>query len=325
MKAMQLAKPRPIYDRPLALVDLPEPEPGPGEVKIRVQACGLCHTDLHTVEGDLPLPRLPLVPGHQVVGVVESVGEGVETIAPGARVGVPWLNSTCGGCAFCARGEENLCDNAVFTGYHVDGGYAEVMTAPADFVSPLPESFDAEQAAPLLCAGIIGYRALRLSGMAKGERLGLYGFGASAHVAIQVAIHSGAEVYVFTRGEAHRRLARELGATWTGAASDTAPALLDRAILFAPAGGLVIDMLRALRKGGSATVASISMSPIPEIDYGRYLYGERVLRSVTASTRRDAAELLALAEEIPIRTEVEVFPLEEANEGLIRLRESTIR
>jgi propanol-preferring alcohol dehydrogenase len=307
------------------MVELPEPEPAAGQVRLRVLTCGLCHTDLHTVEGDLELPKLPLVPGHQVVGIVDRLGEGVEGIAEGTRVGVPWLHRTCGTCPFCGRDEENLCDNAEFTGLHVDGGYAEQMVAPADFVYPLPERFDEVQVAPLLCAGIIGYRALRLSEVRPGEKLGLFGFGASAHVAIQVAIHRGIETYVFTRGEEHKRLAEELGAVWTGSAADNPPEPLDRAILFAPAGRLVVDMLRVLRKGGTASIASIYMSPIPEFDYGEYLYGERTLRSVTASTRQDARELLEVAAEIPVRTAVECFPLAEANEALIRLRDSTIR
>ncbi len=325
MKAMQFREPGIIYNKPLVLVDLPEPVPGVGEVRIRVLTCGICHTDLHTVEGDLVLPRLPLVPGHQVVGIVDRLGEGVEDIAVGMRVGVPWLHETCGSCFFCGREEENLCDDARFTGLHVDGGYAELMVAPAPFVYPLPDSFDAEGVAPLLCAGIIGYRALRLSDVQPGEKLGLFGFGASAHVAIQVAIHRGIETYVFTRGEEHKQLARELGAFWTGSAAENPPKPLDRTILFAPAGNMVIDMLRVLRKGGTASIASIFMSRIPEFDYGKYLQGERTLRSVTASTRTDARELLALAAEIPIRTEVESFPLEEANEALTKLRERSIR
>lgn len=325
MKAMQLREPATIYNKPLSLVDLPDPEPGAGEVRIRVVTCGLCHTDLHTVEGDLSLPKLPLVPGHQVVGFVDRLGEGVVDFEVGARVGVPWLHKTCGTCYFCGREEENLCDHANFTGLHVDGGFAELMVAPAAFVYPLPDRFNAEEVAPLLCAGIIGYRALRLSDVQPGEKLGLFGFGASAHVAIQVAIHRGIETYVFTRGEEHKRLASELGAVWTGNAADNPPERLDRAILFAPAGTMVIDMLRVLRKGGTASIASIYMSPIPEFDYGKYLQGERTLRSVTASTRADARELLALAAEIPVRTEVESFPLAEANEALIRLRERSIR
>jgi propanol-preferring alcohol dehydrogenase len=321
---MLLRTPRSVEAAPLESVELPVPEPGPGEIRLRVRACGLCHTDLHTVEGELPLPKLPVVPGHQIVGVVEARGPGATRFAPGARVGVPWLHETCGKCNACQRGDENLCDRARFTGYHVDGGYAQFATAPERFAHPLPMSFGDAEAAPLLCAGIIGYRALRLSEVRPGERLGLFGFGASAHIAIQVARHWGCETWVFTRGAEHRDLAKHLGAAWVGTAEDEPPGLLDRAISFAPAGHLIPAALGRLRKGGTLALAGIHLDRIPEMSYS-LLYGERTLRSVTASTRRDAEELLALAPVIPFRTEVERFPLEDANQALQRLKASRIR
>jgi propanol-preferring alcohol dehydrogenase len=313
-----------VEESPLSLRDLPTPQPGPGEILLRVRACGVCHTDLHTVEGELALPRLPVVPGHQVVGTVAEVGEGVRTFRPGDRVGVPWLYSSCGTCAFCRRGEENLCENAQFTGLHVDGGYAEYMVARADFAYPIPEHFSDAEAAPLLCAGIIGYRSLRLSEVKPGERLGLFGFGASAHLAIQVARHWGCEVFVFTRSEEHRRLAQDLGAAWTGAPDQEPPAPLDRAILFAPAGHLVHNVLRALRRGGTLAINAIHMSPIPELPYA-LLYWERTIRSVANSTRRDAQEFLQVAAEIPVQTTVEEYPLEEANRALAQLKRGQVR
>lgn len=324
MKAMVLRRPRPIADRPLVLEEVPLPEPGPGEIRLRVRACGVCHTDLHTVEGDLKLPRLPLIPGHQIVGVVEKRGEGVEHFELGQRVGVPWLNWACGECEFCRKGLENLCPNAKFTGLHVDGGYAEYAIVPEAFAYPIPEGFSDSQAAPLLCAGIIGYRALRLSEAKARERLGLFGFGASAHVTIQVARHLGCEVYVFTRTKGHQGLAQELGATWVGPPQEKPPRQLDSAIIFAPAGWLVPEALRALRPGGTLALAGIHMTPIPELSY-ELLYGERTVRSVANMTREDARELLELAEKIPIQTEVEVYPLAEANEVLLRLKEGRIR
>ena len=324
MQAMALTRPAPIESEPLVLMEVPTPEPAPGEVRIRVRACGICHTDLHVVEGELPAAKLPLIPGHQIVGIVDTLGPGVARFRVGDRVGVPWLHSACGVCAYCRRGQENLCDDATFTGYQVDGGYAQYTVAPADFTYALPAGFPDLEAAPLLCAGIIGYRALRLSEIRPGERLGLYGFGASAHIAIQIARHWGCEVYVFTRGENHRRLAEALGAAWTGAAEDTPPAPLDAAIIFAPAGRLVPEALRALRKGGTLALAGIYMTPIPPLDYA-LLYGERTVRSVANSTRQDALELLKVAAEIPVHTEVEVFPLAEANRALRLLTEGKIQ
>jgi propanol-preferring alcohol dehydrogenase len=324
MKAMLLRMPRPAEERPLEWADLPTPEPRPGEIRIAVRACGVCHTDLHTVEGDLKLPKLPLVPGHQVVGIVEARGDGADRFQVGDRVGVPWLHWTCGECEFCRRGLENLCRRAQFTGLHTDGGYAEAMVVHQDFAYPIPAAFSDAEAAPLLCAGIIGYRALRLSEVQPGQRLGLYGFGASAHVTIQVARHRGCQVYVFTRREGHRRLARELGAVWAGSAEDTPPATMHGSIIFAPAGRLVPDALRVLERGGTLALAGVTMTPVPELDYDRLLYWERTVRSVANFTRQDAAELLQAAAEIPIRTTVQTFPLEAANEALLSLKRSAI-
>jgi len=320
---MLLRAPGPVERDPLEAVDLPAPVPGPGEVRLTISACGLCHTDLHEVEGELRPPKLPIVPGHQIVGVVEARGDGARRFAFGERVGVPWLHSTCGACAACRRGDENLCDGARFTGYHVDGGYATRAVVPEAFAYRLPGGLTDAQAAPLLCAGIIGYRALCLADLEPGERLGLFGFGASAHIAIQVARFWGCEVWVFTRTPEHRTLAKALGASWVGGADDKPPGLLDRAISFAPAGSVIPLALAKLRKGGTLALAGIHLDRIPEMPY-TLLYGERALRSVTASTRRDAEALLTLAARIPIKTEVEVFPLEEANAALQRLKASRI-
>ena len=321
---MCLSKPGPIEQGPLELLDLPAPVPGPGEVRLRVEACGICRTDLHIIEGDLALPKLPLVPGHQIVGIVDQVGKEVTRFREGDRLGIPWLFSTCGRCALCQRGQENLCDVARFTGYHMDGGYAELVGAPETFVYPLPAGFSPAQVAPLLCAGVIGLRALRQSKIRPGGRLGLYGFGGSAHIAIQVAVHWGCEVFVFTRSEEHRALARQLGARWTGRAEDDPPGRLDSAVIFAPVGRLVLEALRILGKGGTIAIAGITMTPIPEIDYS-LLYQERTLLSVTNSTRQDVLDLLKLAADIPIRTEVQTFPLDQANRALHLLKESRFR
>mgnify|MGYP000334502320 FL=1 len=324
MKAMILRSPRPAEESPLEMTDLPLPEPGVEEIRLRVRACGICHTDLHTVEGDIPLPKLPIVPGHQVVGIVDAVGEKVSRFAIGQRVGVPWLYRTCGTCEFCQRGLENLCRQARFTGLHADGGYAEAMVVHQDFAYPLPGSFSDAAAAPLLCAGIIGYRALRLSRVRPGDRLGMWGFGASAHITLQVARHWGCEVYVFTRGEGHRRLARELGAAWAGGAEDDPPAPVHGGIIFAPAGHLVPQALRVLERGGTLALAGVTMTPIPELDYDRLLYWERVVRSVANFTRQDATEFLQLAAQIPVQTTVQTFPLDAANEALLALKRGQI-
>jgi len=324
MRAQRLSRPAPIDSKPLLLAEIDPPHPGARDVRLRIHACGLCHTDLHIVEGDLRLPKLPITPGHQIVGVVDKAGSDVTRFKVGDRLGVPWLYSTCGKCEYCTSGRENLCDNARFTGYHVQGGYAEHMIVSEDFAYPIPGQFSDIQAAPLLCAGVIGYRALRMSGIRPGQRLGLYGFGASAHIALQIARHQGCEIYVFTRSKEHQELAAELGAAWTGKAEDRAPHPVDSSVIFAPAGQLVPHALRALRKGGTVALAGIHMSPLPEMEYA-LLYEERTLRSVANSTRDDVREMLELAAEIPIRTDVETFLLEGTNEALRRLKKSEIR
>jgi len=324
VRAMVLTAPTRAETEPLQLQQVERPVPRAGQVLLRVLACGVCRTDLHTVEGELELPRLPLIPGHQIVGVVEQRGEGVSAVEVGERVGLPWLFRTCGECEFCRRRQENLCERAQFTGLHVDGGYAEYLVADEDFVYPISESLSAVEAAPLLCGGVIGYRALRLSGVAPGERLGMWGFGASAHITMQVARFLGCEVYVFTRGEEHRRLALELGATWTGAPEEQAPCPVDAAIVFAPAGEIVPLALRAVRKGGTVALAGIHMSPIPQMPY-ELLYHERVLRSVANSTREDVRNFLRVAGAIPIRTITQRFALEQANEALLALKQGKVR
>jgi alcohol dehydrogenase, propanol-preferring len=323
MRAMLLNATAPAEETPLRAEEVPAPEPAPGQIRIRIAACGVCRTDLHTVEGDLELPRLPLIVGHQIVGHVDAVGEGVTRFAPGARVGVPWMHETCGRCPYCESERENLCGEARFTGFHADGGYAEFTGAPEGFAYPLPEGFPDLQAAPLLCAGIIGYRALRLCEIQPRGRLGLWGFGASAHVTIQVARHWGCEVFVITRAEEHREHARALGATWVGEPGERPPRSLDAAINFTPAGGTVPEGLHALRRGGTMALAGIHMSPLPAMDYA-LLYGERTLRSVANATKRDAEEFLALAAEIPVHTDIEVFALEEANAALLKMKRSEI-
>jgi propanol-preferring alcohol dehydrogenase len=324
MLAMQLDKPDAIEKNPLHLVEIDKPRIKPDEILVNVKACGICHTDLHTVEGEMELPKMPLIPGHQVVGVVEKTGERVARFKKGDRVGMAWLYHTCGKCKYCLEGKENLCENALFTGYHVDGGYAQYTLISEDFAYAIPNGFLDQQAAPLLCAGIIGYRALKLSEIKPKGRLGLYGFGASAHVAIQVAVYWGCEVFVFTRSKEHQKLAENLGAVWVGEAKDKAPTKLDSAIIFAPKGDLVIDALSALDRGGTLALAGIYMTPIPQMDYMKYLYYERTVRSVTASTRKDGKELLSLASEIPIRTKITSFPLKEANEALQLLKQGKI-
>jgi propanol-preferring alcohol dehydrogenase len=308
--------------RPLRAAELPEPEPGPGQVRVRVEACGICRTDLHVADGELPEPKLPLVLGHQIVGVVDEVGDGA-SVEPGSRIGIPWLGWTDGDCRFCRSGRENLCDRARFTGYQLDGGYAEAAVADARFCFPLPDGYSSLRAAPLLCAGLIGYRALRLAGDA--ERLGLYGFGASAHLIAQVAGWQGRRVFAFTReGDLEgQEFARSLGAEWAGASGETPPEPLDAAIIFAPVGGLVPVALRALDKGGVVVCAGIHMSDIPSFPY-ELLWEERAVRSVANLTRQDGEEFLELAPRVPVETYVEPFPLAEANEALERLRAGRI-
>lgn len=324
MLAQVLYEPRPITQQPLRLRDVPTPKIDHGQLLVKVTACGVCRTDLHTVEGELELPRLPLIPGHQVVGMVAAVGPDVDTFREGDRVGVVWLYRTCGACRYCRAGRENLCEWGEFTGLHADGGYAEYMVVDAAFAYPLPGPLPDLEMAPLLCGGVIGYRALRLSEVRPGETLGLYGFGNSAHVTIQVARHWGCQVFVFTRSPGHQAHARELGAAWVGRAEDTPPEPLDAAIIFAPAGELIPQALRVLRPGGTVALAGIHMSPLPTMPYS-LLYRERTLRSVANSTRQDARELLALAATIGIRTEVTPFPLAAANEALLALKESRLR
>jgi propanol-preferring alcohol dehydrogenase len=372
MRAMQLATPAHAAEAPLRLVELPVPAPGPGQVLLRVVACGVCRTDLHIIEGELPPHRSPVVPGHQVVAEVVGFGEGAAGASPGGeigapaltfgdRVGVPWLHETDETCRFCRRGDENLCEHATFTGYDVDGGFAEYMVAPARFVYRLPPGMSDLAAAPLLCAGIIGYRCLRLTGVVgtsgglsvgnpdvvvqeperwpdwppadaldvspeapQARRLGVYGFGSAAHLCTQVARWRGWEVYAFTRGEKHRELARELGVAWAGGTEDDPGVLLDAAIVFAPAGELAVAALRRLDKGGVVALGGIYSTPVPPIHYP-WIYQERVVRSVTNSTRQDARELLRDAAAIPVRSRVQEYDLEQANEALLDLNEDRVR
>ena len=379
MKAMLLRRIAPVESAPLELVDLPIPEPGPGEVRIRVRCCAICRTDLHVIEGDLPQQKMPIIPGHQIVGTVDKLGPPLAA-APlrlGQRIGVAWLRHTCGCCGFCTAGKENLCELARFTGYHADGGYAEYAVAPAAFCYDLPEAFsdinatarslpspfrrgaggegssDAAltltlsqrergqvdslsqrergpfcfsdiAAAPLLCSGIIGYRALRRCNLPSGGRLALYGFGSSAHVVIQIAISRGCEVYVVTRGENHRELARQMGAVWVGEDAGQMPVKVDSAIMFAPAGELVLPALESLNKGGTLSLAGIYMTPIPQMDYERYVFYERDIHSVTCNTRQDGRDLLAEAAAIPIRPHTTVYPLSDANRALLDLKNDRI-
>ena len=324
MRAMVLGSPAPIDSAPLRLRERRVPKPGFGELRVRVRICGICRTDLHVIEGELPPQRAEIVPGHQVVGVVDQLGEGARRFAVGDRVGIAWLRWTCGSCGRCRAGKENLCERARFTGYHEDGGFADYAVVPEAFAYALPQSVGDAEASPLLCAGIIGYRALRRAEMKPGCRLGLYGFGASAHIAIQVARHLGCRVFVMTRDERHRVLARELGAEWAGAADAAPPEKLDSAVLFAPAGELVLPALEALDYGGTLALAGIYLTDIPRLEYERHLFHEKSLRSVTANTREDGEELLRIAGEIPIRPRTTSFPLEQANEALRRLKHDAI-
>ncbi len=318
MRAAVLERPAPAGDGPLAVTTLPDPVPAPGELLLRLDACAVCRTDLQICEGDIEARRLPVVPGHQAVGSVEALGEGVDGWRVGDRAGVAWLAGACGACARCTAGRENLCEAARFTGWDRDGGYAERLTVRAAFAHPLPANLDPVDVAPLLCGGIIGYRALRLSGIEPGGRLGLYGFGASARLALQVATHWGCEVFVATRSERDRQRARELGAAWSGGTDEPPPVPLDAAVTFAPAGEVVVAALKAVDRGGTVAVNAIHLDRIPEFAY-EHLCWERSIRSVANFTRRDAREFLALAAEIPIRTETEVYPLDDANQALADL------
>lgn len=319
MQAWVVARPGPVGQGPLLLTELPVPDPGPGEVLVRVRACGVCRTDLHVAEGDLPTHRSPVVPGHEVVGEVASLGPGTRRFAVGDRVGIAWLRSTCGSCRWCRSGRENLCPHSSYTGWDADGGYAEYAVVPEAYAYAVPDSFTDEEAAPLLCAGIIGYRALRRAALPPGGRLGIYGFGASAHLTAQVAIAQGGEVHVITRGAKGRRLALDLGAASAGEPSDTPPVPLDSAIIFAPAGELVPPALAALGPGGTLALAGIHMSDVPVLDYQRHLFREKNLRSVTSNTRRDGEELLLLASRLRLRVHTTPVPFGEADRALADL------
>ncbi len=324
MKAMILDHDGDVSTAPLRLRDVPVPEPGPGQVRVNVRVCGVCRTDVHVVEAELPPSTRPIIPGHQTVGVVDRLGAGVTTLNPGDRVGIAWLQDTCRTCEFCAAGRENLCGHATFSGYHVHGGFAEYALVPARFAYPIPEIFSDAEAAPLLCAGIIGYRALRRSQLKPGQRLGLYGFGASAHITIQIARHWGCPVYVFSHRAAHQRLAEQLGATWVGHSTDSPPVKLHASIVFAPVGHLVPHALQALDRGGTVAMAGIYSSDVPPLVYDRDLFYERSLQSVTANTKQDGLDLFRVAAEIPIRTHTQAFRLEEANRALQALKAGTI-
>jgi alcohol dehydrogenase, propanol-preferring len=327
MKACLLNHNALIEQQPLALTEVATPAALPHQVLIKVSACGVCRTDLHVIEGELPDRQLPIIPGHQVVGRVAAVGAEVRQWQLGDRVGVAWLHETCGRCEFCRAGKENLCEAASFTGHLVNGGYAEFIVAPAAFVYAIPDAFSDVEAAPLLCAGIIGFRSLRLAGFAgpsPGRRLGLYGFGNAAHIALQVARHWGIEVYAFTRDARHQGLARRLGAVWVGGAAEQPPEKLDGSIIFAPAGELVPAALQALKKGGTLALGGIHMSQIPPLDY-QWLYHERVVRSVANNTRADGVDFLRVAAEVPLKPQVELFTLADTNRALHALKHDAIR
>ena len=330
MKAFRLHTPSIIEDNPLRLEDMPLPKPGLGQVRIKVMMCGVCHTDLHLAEGEIHPPELPITPGHQVVGIIDAFGPPLPTppqsysrgnLQIGQRVGVPWLYSTCGTCEYCQKGRENLCPDARFTGFHSDGGFAEYMLADSRFVLPIPEALSFEQAAPLLCAGIVGYRSLRKADILPGEQVGLFGFGASAHLCIQVLHHWGCKVSVFTRSFTHQEHARQLGAVWSGSAGQSPAVPLDRAVIFAPTGALVIRALECVRPGGTVAINAIHMSDIPSFAYNK-IYGERTLRSVANATYQDGEEFLALAISAGIQSTVNVYPLNEANRALQDLKAS---
>ena len=331
MRAAVLRRPVPIPSHPLAIEEVPVPQPGPGEVLLRVEACGVCRTDLHIAAGELPPLRDAVTPGHQIVGRVAKLGQGsdgmrlgAEALGFGLRAGVSWLGGVDGTCDLCRKGRENLCDHPTFTGYSVNGGYAEYAVARADFLVPLPEQAAATDLAPLLCAGIIGFRGLRVAEVRRGDRVGLFGFGASAHLAIDVLKHWECEVYVSTRGASHQRLARTLGAKWVGDATDRPPVALDSAVTFAPSGDVVVAALASLRKGGIVAINAIHLDRIPQFDYDSLLWGERQLRSVANMTREDARDFVALAAEIGIRPRTTVFRLDHVNEALAAVNDDAI-
>ena len=321
---MLLEQIAPIDTAPLKMVDLPVPEPKQGEIRVKVRCCAICRTDLHVIEGDLPRQKMPIVPGHQIVGTVESLGPGCTKFKPGQRVGVAWLRHACGKCRFCTADKENLCESARFTGYHADGGYADYALAPEAFCYGIPPGFSDVEAAPLLCAGIIGYRSLKRCNLSPGGTLGIYGFGSSAHVVMQIAKHRGCTVYVVTRGEKHRQLARQMGAAWVGEDARQMPLKVDSAIIFAPSGDLVPVALESLQKGGTLSLAGIYMTPIPALDYQRHVFYERDIHSVTCNTRADGRELLAEAAAIPIHPHTNVYTLADANRALMDLKQDRI-
>jgi alcohol dehydrogenase, propanol-preferring len=322
MKAATLTSPQEVSKRPLRIGEVATPQPKEGQVLLRVRACGVCRTDLHIVEGELPVLRCGIIPGHQIVG--EVVGGTASKLAVGTRVGVSWMGGTDGTCRYCLMGSENLCDSPAFTGYTVNGGYAEYAAVRADFAFPLPDQLDNLHAAPLLCAGIIGFRSLRVAGVKRGDRVGLFGFGASAHLAIAVLRAWNCEVYVATRGASHRKLAESLGAAWVGSETDKPPVELDSAVTFAPSGDVVIAALGSLRKGGVVAINAIHLDRIPQFDYDRLLWGERQLRSVANMTRTDARDFLKVASEIGLKPKVTAFPLDQANEALLAVKEDSI-
>ena len=325
MLAMVLDQPGPIEASPLKWRDdMPEPSPGAGEVRVAVSCCAICRTDLHVIEGDLPPAKRPVIPGHQIVGVVDQLGPGCSRFRVGERVGIAWLRHTCGRCRFCTSGRENLCEFSQYTGSHADGGYAEFAIVPEDFAYAIPQQFDDVHAAPLLCAGIIGYRALLRSGVRDGEKLAIFGFGSSAHVVIQIARRRGCEVYVVSRGQSHRKLALEMGATWAGADARDMSAKPQAAIVFAPAGEVVLPALACLDRGGAVALAGIHMSQIPSIDYDKFLFQERDIRPVTANTRQDGRNLLEESAAASVRPHVRTYPLEKANEALADMKHGRI-
>ena len=324
MRALVLSEIGPIDTSPLHCVERPAPTPGPREVRLKVRCCAICRTDLHVIEGELPRHTLPIIPGHQIVGTVDQLGEGCTQVRTGQRIGVAWLRGTCGTCRFCQTQRENLCESSAYTGYHADGGYAEYAVVPEDFAYEIPPVFEDADAAPLLCAGIIGYRALKRCRLKPGGKLALYGFGSSAHVVLQIALRRGCEVHVVSRTAAHQDLARSLGARWVGASAAQMPVRVDSAIIFAPAGRLVPPALEQLEKGGTLALAGIYMSAVPSLEYEKHLFYERDVHSVTANTRADARELLAEAAEIPIRPHVTTYALAEANHALQDLKADRI-
>jgi alcohol dehydrogenase, propanol-preferring len=324
MKAMLLNASAPIENAPLIISDLPQPQPAPGEVRLKVHCCAICRTDLHIIEGDLPLQLHSIIPGHQIVGTVDALGEGSTRFTIGARIGVAWLRHTCGTCRFCRAGRENLCALSRYTGYHAHGGYAQYAVVPEAFAYEVPKDCDDVHAAPLLCAGIIGYRALQRCNLQTPGKLGIFGFGSSAHIVLQIALHRRHEVHVVTRGKNHQQLARNLGATWCGTSAADLPAKLDAAIVFAPSGEIVPAALAALDSGGVVSLAGIHMSPIPALDYDKYLFHERDIHPVTANTRADGRELLAEAATLKILPHTQTYPLERANEALQELKAGRI-